>query len=60
MSGFVFVPDDTSYEPQLIHGSAHSISGDGPSMDRVEDLRKVVEEVTRKPVVRPHVKLGFY
>lgn len=31
-------------------GSAHSVSGDGPDHDPVTELRKVVEEVTGKPV----------
>lgn len=60
MSGYWTIPDDYAYEPQVTHGSAHSVSGDSPDRDRVEDLRRVVEEVTRKPVVRPVRKLGFY
>lgn len=60
MSGYVFVPDDLAYEPQVTHGSAHSVSSDGPERDRVEDLRRTVEEVTRRPVQRPVRKVGFY
>lgn len=41
-------------------GSAHSVGSDGPERDRVEELRKTVEEVTRKPVQRPVRKIGFY
>lgn len=59
MSGFWTPPDDYAYEPQLTQGSAHSVSGDRPERDRVEDLRSVVEEVTRKPVPRPIRKMGF-
>lgn len=60
MSGYVVVPDDLAYEPQITHGSAHSVSNDPPERDRVEDLRRTVEEVTRKPLPRPVRKPGFY
>lgn len=60
MSGFWTPPDDYAYEPQLTQGGAHSVSNDRPERDRVEELRRAVEEVTRKPVVRPQRKAGFY
>lgn len=60
MSGYWNIPDDYAYEPPITSGSAHSVSGDGPDRDRVEDLRRTVEEVTRRPVQRPVRKIGFY
>jgi hypothetical protein len=59
VSGYVFVPDDLAYEPPITHGSAHSVSGDGPDRDRVEEVRRVAEEVSRKSVPRPVRKVGF-
>lgn len=41
-------------------GSHHSISSEGPERDPVSELHEVVEEVTRKPVMRSKAKLGFY
>jgi hypothetical protein len=60
VSGYWTVPDDYACDPQITHGSTHSVSSDEPERDRVEDLRVVVEEVTRKPVQRQPKKLGFY
>jgi hypothetical protein len=52
--------DDDFYEatPWMI-GSCYQVSGD-PKSDVIEELYKVVEEVTGKPVLRPRNKIGFY
>lgn len=60
MSGYVFVPDDLAYEVPITHGSAHSVSGDEPERDPAEQVRRVAEEVTRRPMPRPVRKFGFY
>jgi hypothetical protein len=60
MSGYWYAPDDHADEPQTTHGSAHSVSGDGPDRDRAEEVRRVAEEVARRPIPRPARKLGFY
>jgi hypothetical protein len=41
-------------------GAAHSVSGDRPDRDIVQELHDTVEEVTRKPVARAARKIGFY
>lgn len=60
MSGYYTPPDDYAMDPPLMNGSAHSVSGERPERDRVEELRSVVEEVTRRPLPRPQRKPGFY
>lgn len=47
-------------EPYGMIGAAGYVSADGGGMDRVEALRNVVEEVTRKPVARAKKGPGFY
>jgi hypothetical protein len=56
----VQMSDDDFYEatPWMI-GSCYQVSGD-PKFDVIEELYKVVEEVTGKPVLRPRNKIGFY
>jgi hypothetical protein len=41
-------------------GAGHSVSTDSPDYDVIDDLRKTVEEVTRRPVARVNRKIGFY
>lgn len=40
-------------------GSAHSVSGEPPPRDRVQELRAVVEEITRKPLPERTRRIGF-
>lgn len=60
MSGYWSAPDDYVYEPNTFSGSAHSGSGEAPEKDRAEEVRKVAEEVSRKPIPRTQRKIGFY
>jgi hypothetical protein len=60
VSGFWTPPDDYAYDLPIIQGGAHSVSSEAPERDRVEDLRRTVEEVTRKPLPRPVKRMGFY
>ena len=41
-------------------GAGHSVSSDKPDRDPVSELHEVVEEVTRKPVMKKLNILGFY
>ncbi len=41
-------------------GSNHSLSSDAPERDIIDRLYDVVEEVTRKPLIRHTRKMGFY
>jgi len=41
-------------------GSHHGISSEACEKDIIERLHDVVEEVTRKPVIRVVRKIGFY
>ena len=59
MSGYWYAPDDHAAEPQLTHGSAHSVSAEPPVLDRAEEVRRVAEEVSRKPMPRPVKRVGF-
>ncbi len=60
MSGYWHAPDDYQSDPQTFSGSAHSVSGIEPGADVGEQLRKVVEEVMRKPCAAPPVRrMGF-
>lgn len=57
--------DNWDYDPGFTtgQGSTHQVSSDGPEQDeKVNELRKVVEEVTRKPLPKaaPKAKMGFY
>lgn len=60
MSGFWYPPDDQAPEPQTFHGSAHSVSSEPSPEDRAEAVRRVAEEISRKPMPRPAPRrLGF-
>ena len=60
MSGFWYPPDDQAPDPQTFSGSAHSVSGEAPPVDKAEAVRKVAEEVSRKPMPRPAPRrMGF-
>ena len=59
MAGYWYPPDDHAQEPQQSHGSAHSVSGEGPDEDRAEQVRRVAEEVSRKPLTLPKRRIGF-
>lgn len=60
MSGFWFPPDDFASEPQQFSGSAHSVSGEKPEDDAAEKVRKVAEEIARKPLPKqPKRRIGF-
>jgi hypothetical protein len=59
MSGYWEVPNDYAYPVDIGHGSAHSVSSEQPPRDRVEELRRVVEEVTRKEIKREIRRIGF-
>ena len=59
VSGYWYAPDDHAADPQTTHGSAHSVSGDGPLRDRAEEVRRVAEEVSRKTMPRPVKRFGF-
>lgn len=60
MSGFWFPPDDMAAGAQTFHGSAHSVSSEPPPEDRAAAVRRIAEEVARKPMPRPPVrKIGF-
>lgn len=50
--------DWTTFGPWF--GSAHSVSGDGEDATTVERLRRVVEEVTGKPLPAEEKRIGFY
>lgn len=50
------------YQPSYIQslGAAHAVSADQPPADVAEQLRRVVEEVTGKPVEAPaRPRMGF-
>lgn len=61
MAGYWYPPDDhapDAYQPA--QGSAHSVSSDAPDADPAERVRKVAEEVSRKPIPRvPLRRIGF-
>ena len=61
MTGFWYPPDD--HEPaaqQPGQGSAHSVSQEQPDHDPADAVRKVAEEITRRPIPRPAPrKMGF-
>lgn len=59
MAGYWYPPDDHAMEPQQSNGSAHSVSSDAPDEDRAEKVRRVAEEVSRKPMPRPQRRMGF-
>ena len=60
MSGFWYPPDDQAPEPPTFSGSAHSVSGEAAPEDKGEVVRKIAEEVARKPMPRPDVRrIGF-
>jgi len=59
MSGFWYPPDDQAPDPQIFSGSAHSVSGEKPEDSPAERVRKVAEEVSRKPMPRPVRRMGF-
>ena len=59
MSGYWYVPDDHAVEPALTHGSAHGVNGDRPERDRAEEVRRVAEEVSGKPMPRQVRRFGF-
>ena len=60
MSGFWYPPDDQAREPETFSGSAHSVSGEKPDECKAEAVRKVAEEVSRKPMPRPAPRrMGF-
>ena len=59
MSGFWEKPDDYAYSIDSGHGSAHSVSSNSEKEDIIEELRRTVEEVTRKPVQRDVRRIGF-
>lgn len=60
MGGFWDAPWDYAEAPQPFNGSAHSVSSDAPEQDRAEQVRKVAEEVARKPMPRPAPRrIGF-
>lgn len=58
MSGYWDIPDDYQIEPQITHGSAHSVSSDIPD-NTIERLLNAVEDATGKPVARSERKIGF-
>lgn len=61
MSGFWEAPNDYAYDNGTFNGSAHSVSSETAPSDPAEAVRKVVEEVTGKPLpVKPAVRIGFY
>lgn len=51
--------DVTFWDTPGAFGSAPSVTGDAPTQSAVERLRRVVEEVTGKPVVQA-TRIGFY
>ena len=61
MSGYWHVPDDYAYEPPVVSGSAHSVSGDAPDRDPAEKVREIAEKIARKPIPRPAPRrMGFF
>ena len=58
MSGFWLPPDDFEYQQSGGIGSAHSVDADSPDFNAVQELRKVVAEITGQP--EPERKMGFY
>lgn len=60
MAGYWYAPDDHAMEPQITHGSGHSVSSDVPPDDPAEEVRRIAEEVSRKPMPRPAPRrIGF-
>ena len=63
MSGFWEAPDDYAESVDSGHGSAHSVSSDHGKTKgekRAEAVRRVAEEVGRKPIPRPSPRrMGF-
>lgn len=60
MSGYWEAPNDYSLPFDSGQGSAHSVSSTPPDDDPAEEVRRVVEEVTRKQVPRPlPPRIGF-
>lgn len=60
MAGYWFSPDDYAPEPPTVQGSGHSVSSEPPPNDPAEEVRKVAEEVARKPMPRPAPRrIGF-
>lgn len=59
LSGCWWAPDDYTQDYGVSHGSAHSVSSDGPEQDAAEQVRQIAEEVTGKVIERAERRIGF-
>lgn len=60
MGGYWHSPDDYQQDAGTFSGSAHSVSSDKPDDDKADQVRKVAEEIARKPIPRPAPRrMGF-
>ena len=60
MSGYWEPPSDYQRPEYMGQGSAHGNGGEPEAEDRAEQVRRVAEEVCRRPIARPPKKrMGF-